>query len=77
MAHVDGDLHPSEEALLKKLHADQLASLDMEQIRAEVHKAVESEMILHDIKIDAIWSGSPLLRALDAFLLYFGIDIRE
>jgi uncharacterized membrane protein YebE (DUF533 family) len=77
MAHVDGDLHPSEEALLKKLHADQLASLDMEQIRAEVHKAVESEMMQHDIKIDEIWSGSPLLRALDALLLHFGIDIRE
>lgn len=77
MAHADGNLHPSEDALLKKLRADQLASLDMEQIRAEVHQAVTSEMFQHDLKIDTIWSSSILLRSIDALLLYFGIDIRE
>ena len=77
MAHADGALHPSEDALLKKLHADQLASLDMEQIRAEVHNAVAGEMFQHDMKINDIWSGSVLLRSIDALLLYFGIDIRD
>lgn len=77
MAHVDGELHPTEDALLKKLHAEQLASLDMEQIRADVHQLVESEMFRHDLKIAQIWEGSKLLRAIDALLLYFGIDIRE
>lgn len=33
LARADGVLHPSEDAILKKLHADQMASLDMEQIR--------------------------------------------
>jgi len=77
MAHADGHLHPKEDALLKKLRADQMASLDMEQIRADVHKAVESDMFRHDLKIDEIWSGSVLQRSIDALLLYFGIDIRE
>lgn len=76
LAHADGHLHPEEDALLKKLRADQLASLDMEQIRADVHKAVQSEMFQHDLKIDEIWSQSVLMRAIDALLLYFGIDIR-
>lgn len=76
LTHADGHLHPEEDALLKKLRADQLASLDMEQIRADVHKAVQSEMFQHDLKIDEIWSQSVLMRAIDALLLYFGIDIR-
>lgn len=77
MAHADGGLHPSEDALLKKLRADQLASLDMEKIRADVQHAVESEMFQHDMEINSIWTGSVLLRSIDGLLLYFGIDIRE
>jgi len=77
IAHVDGDLHPSEDTLLKKLHADQLASLDMEQIRRDVHQAIESDMLLHDIHIDKIRSGSRLMQVIDAVLLHFNIDMFE
>lgn len=77
MAHADGEMHPLEETLLKKLRADQLASLDMEQIRRDVHEAVQDEMFLHDIKMAKLRPQSTLMRLLDALFLHFGIDIME
>lgn len=75
LAHVDGQLHPDEAAILKKLRADQLASLDMEQIRKDVHLAVEKEMFQHDVKMHSLRPQSFLFRALDALLLSLGYDI--
>lgn len=77
LAHADGDLHPSEETLLKKLRADQLASLDMGQIRHDVHEAVTSEMFMYDLKMQKIRPQALLPSILDAFLLHMGIDIYE
>lgn len=75
LAHADGQLHPDEAAILKKLRADQLASLDMEQIRKEVHQAVADEMFLHDMKMQDLRPKSFLARSLDALLLHMGIDL--
>lgn len=75
LAHVDGHLHPNEEAILKKLRADQLASLDMEQIRKDVHIAVEDEMFAHEMKMNDLRPKSFLARSLDALLLHMGIDL--
>lgn len=77
LAWSDGHLHPNEEAILKKLRADQLASLDMQQIRRDVHDAVASEMFLHDEQMSKLRPQSGLARLLDAVLLHFGIDILE
>jgi uncharacterized tellurite resistance protein B-like protein len=77
LAHADGDLHPSEDALLKKLRADQLASLDMEQIRRDVHEAVTNEMFMHDLEMSKIRPQSGLTRIIDGLLLHLGIDILE
>lgn len=75
LAHADGVLCPSEEAILKKLRADQLASLDMDQIRKDVHKAVEDEMFAHEMKLNSLRPKSLLSRSLDALLLHLGIDL--
>lgn len=75
LAHVDGHLHPNEEAILKKLRSDQLASLDMEQIRKDVHIAVEDEMFAHEMKMNDLRPKSFLARSLDALLLHMGIDL--
>lgn len=75
LARADGELHPTEDTILKKLRADQLDSLDLEQIRAEAKKTVESETFQHDIKMDGLRPDSLVFRAFDALLLKFGIDI--
>lgn len=77
LAHSDGSLHPSEDAILKKLRADQLASLDMDQIRKDVRKAVDAEMFVHDVKMDELHPPSLITRALDALLLRLGIDVLD
>lgn len=77
LAHADGDLHPNEDAILKKLRADQMASLDMAEIRAEAKKTVESEIFQHDIKMDELRPRGTLFAVLDALLLKMGIDILE
>lgn len=77
LAHSDKGLHPSEDAILKKLRADQLASLDMEQIRRDVHEAVATEMFAHDMKMNDLRPQTFIARALDALLLHLGIDMME
>lgn len=77
LARADGVLDLSEDVLLKKLHADQMASLDMEQIRADVKKAVDSEMFRHDLKQSALRPQNGLVAVLDSLLLRLGIDILE
>lgn len=75
LAHSDGSLHPSEDAILKKLRADQMASLDMEQIRKEVRKVVDAEIFDYEMKLNELRQTSFLSRALDALLLKLDIDL--
>ncbi|HYD18466.1 MAG TPA: DUF533 domain-containing protein [Patescibacteria group bacterium] len=76
LARADGDLDPSEDAILKKLHADQLASLDMEQIRRDVKKAVDDEMFRHDLKMSELRPHGNLAAVIDSLLLRLGIDLQ-
>lgn len=75
LAHADGVLSPSEKDILDKLHADHMATLDMEQIRTHARKAVEDEMFRHDLDMSGIRPQNGIVRVLDAFLLWLGIDI--
>ncbi len=77
LARADGVLAPSEEQLIKKLRGDQMASLDMDQIRADVKKAVDDEMFQHDLKMSEIRPQRGLSAVLDSLLLRLGIDILE
>lgn len=75
LIHADGRVSPEEDNLLKKLHADQLASIDMEQVRADVRRAVADEMWRHDLARGQERPQEGFTAALDEFLLYLGIDI--
>ncbi|MEZ0260719.1 MAG: TerB family tellurite resistance protein [Alphaproteobacteria bacterium] len=75
LAYADGNLDPREDVILKKLRADQLASLDMEQIRKDVAAAVASEMFQHDLKISALRPQTGLSGMLDDILLRAGVDL--
>jgi uncharacterized tellurite resistance protein B-like protein len=77
LARADGVLDPREDEILKKLHADQLASLDMEQIRSDARKAVSDEMFRHDLSQQALRPRGGLVAVLDSLLLRLGIDILE
>jgi uncharacterized membrane protein YebE (DUF533 family) len=77
LARADGVLAPQEDHLLKKLRADQMSGLDMEQIRADVKKAVANEMFHHDLKMSALRPQSGLSAIIDSLLLRLGIDILE
>lgn len=80
MAYKDGVLDPSEQDLLDKMHAFAMDGLDMDAIRVDVQKAVNTKMALHDIQMDA---GRPTKRGhmipwfqwLDELLLHAGIDL--
>lgn len=77
LARADGVLDPQEDHILKKLRADQMSSLDMAQIRADVKKAVESEMFRHDLKMSELRPQGGLSAIIDSLLLRLGIDILE
>lgn len=77
LARADGVLDPREDEILKKLRADQMASLDMTQIRADTKKAVADEMFQHDLKMSEIRPQKGLVAVLDSLLLRMGIDVLE
>lgn len=77
LARADGVVDPTEEHILDKLHADQMSSLDMEQIRAHAKTAVADEMFKHDLKMSEIRPQHGLTAILDSLLLRMGIDILD
>jgi len=77
LAHADGIVTPQEDAILKKLHADQMASLDMDAIRKQVKAHVADEMFHYDLEQSAIRPQSGWMRLLDAFMLRLGIDLMD
>jgi len=77
LARADGVLDPREDAILKKLHADQMASLDMKQIRTNVKEAVTSEVFRHDLAQQELRPQGGLIAILDRLMLYIGIDLLD
>ena len=77
LARADGVLDPREDEILKKLRADQMSSLDMEQIRAHAKVAVADEMFRHDLKQSEIRPQRGLTAVLDSLLLRMGIDLLD
>lgn len=75
LARADGVVDPREDDILKKLRADQMSSLDMEQIRGHVKEAVASEMFQHDLKIKALRPQKGITGLIDHMLLRLGIDV--
>lgn len=80
MAYKDGNIHPSEQDMLDKMHAYAMDGLDIEQIRADAQKAVQAELFVHDITIDETRPKKgkhfiPWFQWLDEILLHLGIDL--
>lgn len=75
LARADGVVDPREDEILKKLHADQLASLDMEKIRSDARAAVSDEMFRRDISQQELRPQGGLVAIIDSLLLRLGIDI--
>ncbi len=75
LVRADGEMHPSEETILKKLHADQLAGLDLEAIRSAVRGAVTQETFQAELERGQMRPQNGFMAALDELLLRLGIDI--
>lgn len=78
LARADGVLDPREEDILKKLHADQLSSLDMGQIRGQVQAAVDDEMFKHSLEMQKLAPEKGfLIPFLDRQLARLGLDLLD
>jgi tellurite resistance protein len=77
LAYKDGELHPSEEKLLEKLHFAVVDGLDIEKIKEEVRYNVQEETVLHEIEQDALRPDTGLYGLLDKLMLKFGIDLMD
>ena len=81
LAWLDGNVAPEEDAILKKLHADQLASIDIVQLREEIREIISfrrAERIAEMEKIrEEIHQRSPHVAVIDNLLRKIGIDILQ
>lgn len=77
LAYKDGELHPNEEALLKRMHLTVTDGLDMDSIRADVKNYVAGEMVRHETSIDGNHPDKGLFGILDRFMLWCGIDLMD
>jgi hypothetical protein len=75
LARKDGILHPNEDQILKKLHADHMSSLDMDAIRAETKRVVGNQMFQHEMEMNAFRPDTRFGQIVDSLLLRLGIDI--
>lgn len=77
LAFKDGNLHPSEDELLKKIHMAVTDGIDMKEIRRQVHENVQSEMVRRELEADAQRPMKGLFGLVDRFLLHLGIDLMD
>lgn len=77
LAYKDGELHPSEDELLRHLHLAVTQNLDMDAIRADVRYEVGRQLVIHEAKIDAQRPEKGLFGLIDRFLVYCGIDLMD
>ena len=81
MAHKDGNLHPSEDEMLKKMHATAVEGLDLDALKAEAKKATAVDLAVHDIHVDTVGRPQkgghviPWFQWFDELLLKMGIDL--
>ena len=75
LAFKDGKLHPSEEDLINKLHANALNEIDLEAVKKEVLQNVEEELALHEMQIEDVNEDTGLSNLLTELLFHFGIKL--
>lgn len=75
MAYKDGQKHPKEEELLKYLYIKTTENIDMEGLKAEIHKQVEFDLAIHDDHMDLIRPDSGMFWFIDQLFLNMGIDL--
>lgn len=83
LAYKDGVLSDSEDAVLKKLHAQTVDPAKLASIKSEVHAIVQKDLLLHDIHVQSIGRPQRGTHAfswfawLDELLLKLGIDLLD
>lgn len=72
---ADGVVTAEEEAVLEKLHAGQMSTLNSDKLRAELKNGMEKRRADYLAESAKDRGGSKLFRALDHVLLKMGIDL--
>ena len=75
MAHKDDELHPSEEDLLNRLHANAMDGIDIESLRADAKKAIALDMEARRKEIDELRPKAGIFGAFDRMMLSIGVDL--
>jgi uncharacterized membrane protein YebE (DUF533 family) len=75
----DGVVTSEEEAVLEKLHANQMSTLDSDKLRTELKNGLEkrrADYLAESAKLrEEARGGSKLFRALDLVLMKMGVDL--
>lgn len=71
VAHLDGLRRPSQEAIIRRLRADQMDALDLDMLHEEARHVIDTEMAQHDIAVDEIRATGPL----GILLRRMGVDV--
>ncbi len=75
MAYKDGELHPNEDDLVERLHANAMGNIDMDALRADVQKAVALNMEEYNEMIEEMSLKNTMFRAFDRIMSSMGIDL--
>lgn len=74
LAAIDGNICPSEQEMLDKLHAQTIGQIDIDAIRDDIQTSINNETLQHDLEIAKNRPGSAIGSAIDKILLNLGID---
>jgi hypothetical protein len=77
LAHKDGEIHPSEQQLLEKLHFTAVDGLDIEEIRQAVRYNLQEQLVLHEIEADSSRPTTGISGLIDQLALQFDIDLMD
>lgn len=77
LAAADGNICPSEQDMLDKIHAQTVGQVDIDAIRDDIQANINDEMIKHDIEIAKNRPSGLIGETIDKILLNLGIDILE
>ena len=77
MAYKDGELHPNEDDLIERLHANAMDNVDMDALREDVKKAVALNMEAHQEMLEEMSAKNTVFRAFNRIMTSMGLPLSE
>lgn len=77
LAYKDGELNPSEDLMLKKLHIEITKDQDLVKIKKDIQDNIQKELVLHETDKDSRRPTKGLYGLIDQLALHFDIDLMD